>query len=38
METLKKKVEESQNERRGQLEEIEKLKNAQDELKKAQDE
>jgi len=38
METLKKKVEESENERRRLLEETEQLKKAQDELKKAQDE
>ena len=38
METLKNKVEESENERRKLLEEIEQLKKAQDELKKAQDE
>ena len=38
METLKKKMEESENERYRLLEETEQLKKAQDELKKAQDE
>jgi len=38
MKTLKKKVEESENERYRLLEETEQLKKAQDELKKAQDE
>jgi len=38
METLKKKVEESENERRRLLEETEQLMKALDELKKAQDE